>query len=107
MSVSEKQAEEILKTGAILGVVNTLAAPFYWFGAKVGLTVSAIANGATLYLMHEQGKDERVVGNSLNKVGTFFGEGKPIENGTKNITRGGATLYNEVKDGVEKIACKI
>ena len=103
MSGNEEQAEQLLKTAAVLGVANTLAAPFYWFGAKVGLTASTVANGAVLYGMHEQGKKERPIQNTFNDARTFFGKGKPIETGAKNIGKGGERVFDELKGNIEKL----
>jgi len=103
MAGNEEQAKQLLKTVTVLGAANIVAAPFYWFGKEAGLTATTVANSAVLYSMHEQGKKERVPGNAINGLCTFFGQGKPIENGAKNIGKGGERIFDEVKENLEKL----
>ena len=103
MSGNEEQAEQLLKTAAVLGMANTLAAPFYWLGKEAGLRATTVANGLALYGMHEQGKKGRPIENKFNDACTFFGKGKPIETGAKNIGKGGERVFDEVKDNIGKL----
>lgn len=104
MTLERERAQEVAKTATLLAVVNVIAAPFYYLSAKAGITASTLVNGIALSLMHEQGRKERVIANTVNNAASFFHNGKPIENGAKNITKGGAAFYDEIEEGLQTVA---
>ncbi|CEG58870.1 hypothetical protein [Legionella fallonii] len=99
MSKEKVDTEETKKTAILLAIENLLLAPLYYFSPKAGFTASVALTGATLWQLHELGKDKRSVENLLNQAGSFFSSkadasSADIDNAVSNIVKGGATIYD-------------
>jgi hypothetical protein len=93
-----KDEERLWQTGVILGVVSAI--PIFLFAGNskngaAGAVVTAVAAGLVL---HEVGKQRRVVPNKLNQINNFFGNsGNNIQNAVENVIEGGAVIGDEVE----------
>lgn len=97
-----------MKTITVMGIVNLILSPIYYFAGKSGIVGALAVNTAVIAALHEAGKEQRQVANfavkSEVKASKFFNGGKvpsqvrddQLDNFGKNISTGGAEWFDTV-----------
>ncbi|KTD75152.1 hypothetical protein [Legionella waltersii] len=103
MQPNQASTDDKGKTVTLIALGNTLLAPLWWVDKKIGLTAAIAGTGLFLYLAHEEGKNQRPVGNAVNGMNNFFApitgdKSTSVSNAMNNIAVGGAAIFDQVMD---------
>ena len=91
------------KTLLLMGLVNLVVSPFYFFNTNLAIPITTLLNAALLYQLHELGKNRRPIANAVQKVDSFFSRKQvattlETENSMRNIINGGAAVIDVMSE---------
>jgi hypothetical protein len=104
MPGEQTQAEDVGKTGVLVGLGLLFCAVLNKADERVGLSAAVLGLGAFLYGAHEVGKDKRPVDNAINRANSIFGsktgdKSTEVQNALSNIVVGGGAIFDQIAQG--------
>lgn len=106
----QKEQTQSLQTAGIFATLNLALTPLWVAESALSKGIAFIANIAVLYQLHEYGKSNRRIDNTLHQASTFFSPVIPnstptidsLENALSNIREGGSATVNEFNSKMSK-----
>lgn len=93
--------EKTKNTFIVLGLVNLLASPLYFFDARLGLTASIALTATALHKFNEIGKARRPGSNLINRANNFLApytgdSNTDWDNTVRNVVNGGDAVCTQI-----------
>jgi hypothetical protein len=106
----QKEQTQTLQTAGIFAAMNVVLAPLWLAESGISKGLAFVANIALLFQLHEYGKSNRPIDNTLHNTSAFFSPIIPnstptidsIENAVSNIIEGGSATVNEFNSKISK-----